>query len=72
MRLSESEVRSALTEFEELWNELFPGEQARIVELLVQRVDLHADRLDITLKIEGLTSLCNELRTPTELLQAAE
>lgn len=70
--ISESEVRSALTEFEELWNELFPREQARIVELLVQRVDLHADRVDITLKIEGLTSLLRELRSPTELLQAAE
>jgi site-specific DNA recombinase len=68
---SESEVRSALTEFEELWNELFPAEQARIVELLVQRIDVHADRLDITLKIEGLTSLYNELRAP-QLQQAAE
>ena len=59
-------------EFEELWNELFPAEQARIVELLVERVDLHADALDMTLKIEGLTSLYSELRTPTELQQAAE
>jgi DNA invertase Pin-like site-specific DNA recombinase len=69
---SESEVRAALTEFEELWNELFPAEQARIVELLVQRVDMHADRLDITLKIEGLSSLYRELRAPAELQQAAE
>jgi site-specific DNA recombinase len=71
-QLSESEVRSALTEFEELWNELFPAEQARIVELLVQRVDIHADRLDITLKIEGLTSLYSELHASSILQQAAE
>jgi site-specific DNA recombinase len=70
--VTEREVRSALTEFEELWCELFPAEQARIVELLVQRVDVHPDRLDITLKIEGLTSLTSELRSPTELPQAAE
>jgi site-specific DNA recombinase len=70
--VTEKEVRSALTEFEELWDELFPAEQARIVELLVQRVDVYPDRLDITLKIEGLTSLYSELRTPTELQQAAE
>ena len=70
--LTESEVRSALTEFEALWNELFPAEQARIVELLVQRVDVQPDRLDITLKIEGLTSLYSELRAPTQLQQAAE
>jgi hypothetical protein len=70
--ISEAEVRSALTEFEEIWNELFPAEQARIVELLVQRVDVTQDRLDITLKIDGLTSLCNELGPRTELQQAAE
>jgi site-specific DNA recombinase len=70
--VTEKEVRSALTEFEEVWDELFPAEQARIVELLVQRVDVHLDRLDITLKIDGLTSLYSELRTSTDLQQAAE
>jgi site-specific DNA recombinase len=70
--VSEADVRSALTEFERIWNELFPAEQARIVELLVQRVDLQPDRLDITLKIEGLTSLCNELHATPQLQQAAE
>src|SRR5689334_20624434 len=38
--VKESEVRSALTDFEEIWDELFPAEQARILELLVQRVDV--------------------------------
>ena len=70
--VSEAEVRTALTKFEELWDELFPVEQARIVELLVQRVDVRPDRLDITLKIEGLTSLHDELRAPAEFQQAAQ
>lgn len=70
--VSEAEVRSALKEFEELWDELFPAEQARIVELLVERVDIHPDRLDIALKIDGLTSLHDELRAPAEVQQAAE
>src|SRR5258708_4012681 len=61
--LAESEVRGALFEFEPLWNELFPAEQARIVELLVERVDLQPDGIDLRLRIEGLTSLCSELRT---------
>ena len=39
------------------------GEQARIVELLVERVDLQPDGIDLRLRIEGLTSLCSELRT---------
>ena len=61
--LTESEVRGALLEFEPIWNELFPAEQARIVELLVERVDLQPDGIDLRLRIEGLTSLCSELRT---------
>jgi DNA invertase Pin-like site-specific DNA recombinase len=69
--LTESGVRAALVEFDQLWGELFPAEQARIVELLVERVDFYPDRLDIALKIEGLTSLCAELKAPT-LQQAAE
>ncbi|MGK7060793.1 recombinase family protein [Bradyrhizobium sp. RT7b] len=69
--ISEAEVRSALLGFDELWDELFPAEQARIVELLVERIDMHAERMDITLKIQGLTSLSSELQ-PQLFQQAAE
>jgi site-specific DNA recombinase len=70
--VAESDVRNALMEFEQLWNELFPAEQARIIELLVERVDLKPDALDLTLKIDGLTSLYSELRTTTPFQEAAE
>jgi DNA invertase Pin-like site-specific DNA recombinase len=69
--LAESEVRSALLEFEPIWNELFPAEQARIVELLVERVDLQPDAIDLRLRIEGLTSLLNELRGSGSCQEAA-
>ena len=61
--LAESDVRNALLEFEPIWNELFPAEQARLVELLVERVDLRSDCIDLCLRVEGLTSLCSELRS---------
>ena len=51
--LAESDVRAALLEFEPLWNELFPAEQARIVELLVERVDLQPDGIDLHLASKG-------------------
>ena len=70
--VTENDVRAALTEFEDLWSELFPAEQARIVDLLVERIDLKPDTLDITLKIEGLTSLCAELQSQSSFQQAAE
>lgn len=60
--LAESEVRAALLKFDPIWNELFPAEQARIVERLVERIDLQPDGIDLRLRIDGLTSLCGELR----------
>ena len=69
--LTESRVRTALLEFEPLWNELFPAEQARIVELLVERVDLQPDGLDLRLRVEGLTSLYGELRGTGSHAEAA-
>jgi len=60
--VTEEEVRTALTEFSALWDELFPAEQARIIQLLVDRVDVEPNGLNITLRKEGLVSLTNELR----------
>jgi site-specific DNA recombinase len=69
---TENDVRAALVEFDELWNELFSAEQARIVELLVDRIDLRSDKLDLTLRIDGLTSLYGEMRGQPAFQQAAE
>jgi hypothetical protein len=52
--------------FDALWSELFPVEQARIVQLLVARVDLSEKGADITLRTEGLTSLIQDLRAVSE------
>jgi site-specific DNA recombinase len=59
--VTESDVRNALMEFEQLWNELFPAEQARIIELVVERVDVKSDAIELALKVEGLRSLFHGL-----------
>src|SRR5690242_8783707 len=59
--LTERAVRDQLFRFEELWNELFPAEQARIVQLLVQRVDISETGADIRLRVSGLSSVFNDL-----------
>ena len=59
--LTESEVRNSLQTFDPLWNQLFPAEQSRIIQLLVERVDVLIDRVDIKLRIAGITSLIGEL-----------
>ena len=59
--LSEDDVRAALREFEPLWNELFPAEQAKIIQLLVERVDVGTDGVEIKLRIDGITSLVGDM-----------
>ena len=59
--LAESEVREALERLDPLWDELFPAEQARIVQLLVERVDVAPDGIDIRLRVDGLATLVRDL-----------
>jgi site-specific DNA recombinase len=60
--IKETDVREALERLDPLWNELFPAEQARIVQLLVERVDVSLDSVDIRLRTEGLANLVTDLR----------
>ena len=59
--MTKSEVRNTLQAFDPLWNQLFPAEQSRIIELLVERVDVLTDHVDVRLRIAGVTSLIGEL-----------
>lgn len=59
--LTEADVREALERLDPLWDELFPAEQARIVQLLVERVDIGVEGADIRLRTQGLTSLVADL-----------
>ena len=61
MRLTEREVTILLAG--PVWNELFPP---RIVQLLVERVDVQEDALEVRIRTEGLASLVGELRQRRE------
>ena len=69
--ITERQVTSLIGGFGALWNELFPAEQTRIVQLLVERVDLHEDGIEVRLRAEGLASLLGELRQAPHPKQAA-
>jgi hypothetical protein len=69
--LSERQVRNHFQSFDEIWSELCPSEQARIVRLLVARVDVTPDGADVTLRTDGLARLMQDLRTPDRSEQAA-
>ena len=63
LEMPEREVVKTVTDFAPLWDELFPAEQARIVRLLVERVDLSPDGMQVRLRAEGLQTLVEELRS---------
>ena len=59
--VTESEVMDALNRLDPIWNELFPAEQARIVQLLVKEINVREDALEVRLRCDGLQSLVAEL-----------
>jgi site-specific DNA recombinase len=61
--IGEAEMRSAIIELDLLWEHLFPGEQARVVQLLVARVDLGVDTMSIKLHANGIAALVEEMGT---------
>ena len=63
LEMPEREVVKTITDFAPLWDELFPAEQARIVRLLVERIDLAPDGMQVRLRAEGLQTLVEELRS---------
>ncbi len=70
--MTEDEARLALERLDPLWEELFPAEQARIIHLLVDRVDIGPDGADVRLKLEGLASLARDLSAkPADETRAA-
>jgi site-specific DNA recombinase len=64
--ITEREVTVLLADFATVWGELFPAEQARVVQLLVERVNVQEEALDVRIRAEGLASLVGELRQESE------
>ena len=69
--IAEAEAIAALQRFPELWAQLFPGEQARIIQLLVRRVTVTSEGLVIDLLTDGIAGVMRDLMTPRQL-EAAE
>ena len=61
--ITEADAREALLQLDPLWEELFPAEQARIVQLLVERVDIRNKGLTLRLRVDGLSGLAREMAT---------
>jgi site-specific DNA recombinase len=60
MRLTE-----ALSALDPVWDELYPAEQARIMRLLIERIDVAPDGISVTLHAAGIRSLVAPLSNST-------
>jgi hypothetical protein len=61
---SEADAIAALHEFKALWSQLFPAEQARIIQLLVRRVTVTTAGLEVDIRREGIAGVIREMVAP--------
>jgi len=70
--VSERDVAECLRKLDPIWDELFPLEQSRIVQLLVERVTVNVDGMNIRIRGNGLHSLVSEIRDKTTLQERTD
>ncbi len=71
LNIREEQIRDALMQLDPLWDELFPAEQTRILNLLIERIDLSENGLDIKIRTDGLGALTQQLTGETNEASAA-
>ena len=54
-----------MTRLDAIWDQLFPVEQTRIVKLLVEKVIVFPNDLEMRLRANGIERLVMELQPPT-------
>jgi DNA invertase Pin-like site-specific DNA recombinase len=60
-------IVAALHRFSDLWDALFPAEQARIVRLLVERVTVGPSGMAVDLRNNGIATLLRDLNSNTTM-----
>jgi hypothetical protein len=60
--LDEAQVTVAMTQVDRIWEQLFPAEQARIVRLLVERVVVTRERIDVRMRPSGIEELAHQMQ----------
>lgn len=64
-QVSERDVSECLHRLDPVWEELYPLEQTRIIQLLVERVIVTPGGMNIRIRTSGIHSLVSELKATT-------
>ncbi len=62
----EAAVVATLAGFERLWGALYPAEQARIIQLLVERITVGTNGIAVDLRKEGLGLVLRDMLLPAK------
>ena len=60
-QISDNEIINSFKSINKVWDELFPPEQARILNLLIKDITINPDGMNINIYKQGLNSLNNEI-----------
>ncbi len=68
--LDAAQVTVAMAQIDQVWDELFPAEQQRLIRLLVEKVIVTPTNLELRLHPVGIGTLAAESRTVGEGAEA--
>ncbi|HUX27126.1 MAG TPA: hypothetical protein VMV87_21245 [Burkholderiales bacterium] len=70
--LDEGKITVAMNRLDAIWDQLFPVEQSRIVKLLVEKVVVSPNDLEVRLRANGIERLVLEMRQEPVTAQQPE
>lgn len=64
--LDEAKVAVAMTRLDAIWDQLFPAERTRILKLMVEKVIVSRDNLEVRLRANGVERVVLEMQPAIE------
>ena len=71
VKMTLQEVKWILTRFNSMWDELFPVEQNRLLRMLILRITVSPDNVEITYQRSGIAAVCQEMSVLQEIKESA-
>jgi hypothetical protein len=63
--IDEAQITVIMTRLDLVWDQLFPGEQTRIVNLLIERVIVSPTNIELRLRANGIGQVIREMQQVT-------
>ncbi len=60
--LDEEQIIKSFNALDDVWDELFPVEQNRILQLIIKKLEVHETGLRLTIRTDGFRALAQEMK----------